>query len=860
MEAFASYLMKSAIWLTGFAIVYFLFLRNERYFMLKRIYLVSGILISLIFPLISFHYQVEIPAPVMSQADMSGAGGKAIPVLQQNISGKPFDYRLILLFLYLSGITILLVRAIQHFRSIFKTISKANINELGPAKLIRASQFPASFSFFNYVFINPSVSENETEEIMNHEIVHVRQKHWFDLLLVEILRLIQWVNPFAWIYTRFIRLNHEYLADQAALQRTANPANYRAALMNQLFDSPVISLSNSFNYSLNKKRFDMMKKIITSPYRKLKVLLVLPIFAIVFYAFATPKYNYQAQPVNQTSETAFATIEIPYSIQAKDVKGIVLNEDGSPFSGVQILVAGTKIRTETDASGSFKLANVPESTFIVFSYRGYLTQSLKPDFSKTMNIKLLKDPDYKEESFKGVIGNQEGQASIKINDSFNGLAANVVVVINGVVADKKTLENVNPDMIESMSVLKNKSATAVYGEKGKDGVIVVKTKNGNSVRGTIVQEDGKPVQGAFIQGTGTLGKAYLAFTDAEGKFAVIFVQQDATLLVSCNGYVGQKLNPSFNSEMKIIMVKDPEYKSPVIQQEKPKLAVFVDGVYTDKSISQINKELGHNWGIMKPLSSKDGLEKYGEQGKNGGYDITTRNKALEMGLKPPYPRISPDDSPTFQGQGHALFNDWLIGQIKYPEDEISRGVSGIVTASYTVNPDGTLSNPAILYSPDKSLGDAVIKAIAASPQWDPPKNPESTDPFKASVSIKFGLPNKISIPEEPFVVVEEMPMFSGGDVALLQFIKENTQYPLSAKTNGIMGRVIVRFVVSKEGKAEEATVLRGVDPSLDAEALRVVNSLPAFIPGKQGGKPVPVYYMVPITFSLAKPDSVKTNP
>ena len=274
MEAFASYLMKSAIWLTGFAIVYFLFLRNERYFMLKRIYLVSGILFSIIFPLISFHYQVEIPVPDMSQADMPGTG---IPILQQDISGKPFDYRLILLFLYLSGITILLIRAMRHFRSIFKTISKADINEQGPAKLIRASQFPVSFSFFNYVFINSSVSENEAQEIMNHEIVHVRQKHWFDLLLVEILRLIQWVNPFVWIYTRFIRLNHEYLADQVALQRTASTANYRAALINQLFESPVISLTNSFNYSLNKKRFDMMKKIITSPYRKLKVLLVLPI-------------------------------------------------------------------------------------------------------------------------------------------------------------------------------------------------------------------------------------------------------------------------------------------------------------------------------------------------------------------------------------------------------------------------------------------------------------------------------------------------------------------------------------------------------------------------------------------------------
>jgi TonB family protein len=645
MEAFASYLMKSAIWLTGFAIVYFLFLRNERYFMLKRIYLVSGILFSIIFPLISFHYQVEIPVPDMSQADMPGTG---IPILQQDISGKPFDYRLILLFLYLSGITILLIRAMRHFRSIFKTISKADINEQGPAKLIRASQFPASFSFFNYVFINPSVSENEAQEIMNHEIVHVRQKHWFDLLLVEILRLIQWVNPFAWIYTRFIRLNHEYLADQAALQRTASPANYRAALINQLFESPVISLTNSFNYSLNKKRFDMMKKIISSPYRKFKVLLVLPIFAIVFYAFATPEYHYQAQPINPTSQTASSTIEIPPQIQA-------LKEGKN--NGIE------KGVTQDTSKYSFKIGK---------------------DF--------IGDP-------------------------------HTLIIIDGVTRDNKTLQSIDPNAIESISILKDKSATALYGAKGDNGVIVVTTKNRPAL----------PVQ-------------------AIGK------------------------------------------------------------------------------------------------------------KAVGMGLKPPYPRLRPEDYPTFKGQGHESFNDWLRWQIKYPEDAVSRGVSGKVTASYTVNPDGTLSEPAIMYSADKSLGDAVVKAIVSSPQWEPPKNPESTYPFEASVTIKFALPDKISIPEEPFVVVEEMPMFPGGDAALLKYITDNIRYPESAKTNNISGRVIIRFDVNSEGKAEEATVLRGVDPSLDEEAIRVVNSLPVFSPGKQGGKPVPVYYMVPVTFSLTKPDSVKTNP
>ncbi len=105
----------------------------------------------------------------------------------------------------------------------------------------------------------------------------------------------------------------------------------------------------------------------------------------------------------------------------------------------------------------------------------------------------------------------------------------------------------------------------------------------------------------------------------------------------------------------------------------------------------------------------------------------------------------------------------------------------------------------------------------------------------------------------PFVVVEEMPMFPGGDTALLAWIVKNTKYPENAKKNGIEGRVIVRFCVTDVGGIDRVSVLKGVDTDLDNEAIRVVTALPKFKPGKQGGKPVNVWYMVPITFGLDKP-------
>jgi periplasmic protein TonB len=103
---------------------------------------------------------------------------------------------------------------------------------------------------------------------------------------------------------------------------------------------------------------------------------------------------------------------------------------------------------------------------------------------------------------------------------------------------------------------------------------------------------------------------------------------------------------------------------------------------------------------------------------------------------------------------------------------------------------------------------------------------------------------------EPFVVVEEQPVFPGGEAALLTYIGEHTNYPELAKENNIQGRVIVRFCVSSKGAVNQISILKGVDPELDKEAMRVVSTLPTFKPGKQGGKPVPVWYMVPITFTL----------
>ena len=123
--------------------------------------------------------------------------------------------------------------------------------------------------------------------------------------------------------------------------------------------------------------------------------------------------------------------------------------------------------------------------------------------------------------------------------------------------------------------------------------------------------------------------------------------------------------------------------------------------------------------------------------------------------------------------------------------------------------------------------------------------------LKAKEDIAAPEPPKQVVEETKiFTVVEQMPLFPGGDAALMGYLRDNIHYPTVAAENGVQGRVVVGFVVERDGSITDVNVLRSVDPSLDREAVRVVKSMPKWTPGKQNGSAVRVKYQVPVTFRL----------
>ena len=190
-------------------------------------------------------------------------------------------------------------------------------------------------------------------------------------------------------------------------------------------------------------------------------------------------------------------------------------------------------------------------------------------------------------------------------------------------------------------------------------------------------------------------------------------------------------------------------------------------------------------------------------------------------------------------------------------------------AEQMINSENTaiLSVP-VTFQPDVSVLPALAqytKAVEITPLPPPPSQSQQqasikTEPktetlFEESPLFSLSEPEPeisdlIETLPEVFVIAEEMPSFPGGDVAMMNFIYKNIRYPVRAKEEYVQGRVFLRFCVTSNGTINQLSVMKGVDPILDAEAMRVVSMLPQWIPGKQGGKPVNVWFQLPITFQL----------
>ena len=482
------------------------------------------------------------------------------------------------------------------------------------------------------------------------------------------------------------------------------------------------------------------------------------------------------------------------------------------------------------------------------------------------HVSITSNRSAKEYQYR-LLSFQSGLKSVTLVHSFNSLIKNRIIMINKKPTRKyATLKNILILPVVAFVIYAFATPEYNYVTPVSEPLVIkqVPAIIQKEVKGIVTDVNGKPLEEVHITSTGTEGNVQGTSTDKEGRFSLTNIKEDASLLFYYKGYIGMTLKPDFIKEMSVKMEPNPDYKAPVVetnnapQGQRPAPIVVIDGIVSEKSVGEARKDLGYDMGIMKMIMGKEATDKYGDKGVNGVYEIITRKKALEMGLKPPFPRLTPDDYPTFNNLKASVFTEWVIRQVKYPSEAMADKLEGWVTIKFTVELNGSISNIVSVLQSEKVLSDEVIRVIQSSPKWDSPKNINVDEPYNTIVTINFRYPGEV-LSDVPFVVVEEMPTYPGGAVELLNFIKNNTRYPEEAKSEKIQGRVIIRFIVTKEGKAEGISVLKGVHPLLDAESIRVISMLTGFKPGMQGGKPVNVWYMVPVTFSLDESEPLFSN-
>lgn len=244
----------------------------------------------------------------------------------------------------------------------------------------------------------------------------------------------------------------------------------------------------------------------------------------------------------------------------------------------------------------------------------------------------------------------------------------------------------------------------------------------------------------------------------------------------------------------------------------------------------------------------------------------------EVANAEPEPFVVVEEMPMFPGGDSALLVT-IAKSVKYPESAKAKGIQGRVIVRFCVTETGAVNKVSVLKGVDADLDAEAIRVVSSLPEFKPGKQRGKAVPVWYMAPITFALDGKgkqdmMAPPSPPppppppppatsdkegegYTIVDQMPQFPGGDQGMMQFIADHTQYPKEAKDHNITGKVITRFLVEKDGTVSNVSVLKGVNPLLDAEAVRVVGSLPAFEkPGIKDGKPVPVWYTIPITYTL----------
>jgi hypothetical protein len=273
------YLAEANIYLGVFYVAYCLFLNKETYYQLNRAYLLFSCIVSFILPVLQIGSLKPVETAAIATVNytipvQTTFNTVAAPVIVE----KSLTLQDYLWYAYLLGAAILLLILIIKLYTLVKLVRSAQRVKQDKHKLIYLPETDVAFSFFNYLFIGTNAHGANT--IIRHELVHINQKHSFDIIFLELLKIVNWFNPCIYLLQNSLKTVHEYIADEQTAAYEPDALTYSSFLVNNAYGAGGSSITHSFfNYNLLKKRIIMLNQQRSGNLARLKYLLAIPVCA-----------------------------------------------------------------------------------------------------------------------------------------------------------------------------------------------------------------------------------------------------------------------------------------------------------------------------------------------------------------------------------------------------------------------------------------------------------------------------------------------------------------------------------------------------------------------------------------------------
>jgi hypothetical protein len=456
------YLVKSTILSGIFFGYYTLFFKNTIYHAYNRFYLLAVMALSLVIPFfkLSMFTISEEQAAGAKQVLIYLTQLPAAPVQQENMAWE---------IMVITSISALFVCYLAYsVVRIFRLKAKNAKKQMGEFTFIETDLEEAPFSFFSNLFWKKSISmEDENgQKMLQHELTHIREKHSWDRLFSQLICSIFWMNPFNWIIQKELQNIHEFIADRDAVG-TGEVDAFAKMLLQTYYGNHFLNPSHSFYYSSIKRRIIMLTTSQTPKYAYLRKVAVLPMLAFILALFSIqvsaqekkPKKGVEYKVTMRPDSTTFSdpkTGKKVFTVATKDM----------PPPPPPAAAPGAPTPPTPPAVGTFSITH----SFSDATFNGNLD-------SNAIVMKGIRDGKDITITVKGSNKNisPTDQGNIVLKSS-PGQKEKPLIVIDGVITSDMNLNDINPNNIQSINVLKGESAKVKYAEKGANGVVEITTK------------------------------------------------------------------------------------------------------------------------------------------------------------------------------------------------------------------------------------------------------------------------------------------------------------------------------------------------------------------------------------------------